>query len=488
MNSFYGGPRGAGVEIVATVADAAALSNLTNINYGQYIFVQSENALYRKTREGYEKALTFSIDTATLNTPIVFDSYDTVAAMTGATEKQYTLDDDFVVGANVLSFVEAYDSTNNTNYIGLKIPAPALTLTSASNNLTITPAVGSTPFNQEFLFTLTNGNNVVSELSDFRDYTVDGQRDIYNPDDDTIITNLTMGARILIYQKHSIVDDQDVYRWYYFGSYNGVSSVVLSNTGLLTITDYNNTQQTFQVKDIASVSLTDDKLKITYNDDTPQHPSYNELTLVYPTALSYDDATAIISVTNSSGTTSDLSPEINYIKSAVLTDDYHWIVYYSSPSYRDEHKNYTYDNPDDPGHNTDEWVDYGCVRQDNGMLVGMNLSPQVIGIAYSTNDPTRAQIIEYLNNHYSSGYEGGKLITVGDEDDEKEVYGFNYNTDAQQHYLGWYYVGIFATIDETNPASMVVAYDDHTAATQTEMLERLELGGLWFVETLNPNA
>ena len=122
------------------------------------------------------------------------------------------------------------------------------------------------------------------------------------------------------------------------------------------------------------------------------------------------------------------------------------------------------------------------------MLVGMNLSPQVIGIAYSTNDPTRAQIIEYLNNHYSSGYEGGKLITVGDEDDEKEVYGFNYNTDAQQHYLGWYYVGIFATIDETNPASMVVAYDDHTAATQTEMLERLELGGLWFVETLNPNA
>ena len=481
MNSFYGGPRGTGVEIVATVADVAALNNLQNINYGQYVYVQSRNALYRKTQSGYEEALVFSINPDVLNTPIVFSDYDTVAAMTGASEKQYTFDDE-LIGTDAILFAEAYDSTNNTNYIGLKVPAPQLTLTSTSANLTIEKVEGSTPFNQEFSFTLVNGDNVVSELSDFRDYVVDGQRDIYNPDDDTIISDLTVGARILIYQKHSIINDEDVYRWYYFGPYNGVESVELSNTGELSIVDYNGTTQTFQIKDIASVSLTNDVLSIVYNDNTRTN-----LSLVYPTALTYDDTTTIISVTNSSGQTAPLSSEINYIKSTFVTEDYHLIVYYSSPTYRTAHKNYSHTYPPestDPADMTDEWVDYGLIKDESGILIVKNILTSVIATYYSVTAPTRAQIINYLNTFYNSGLAGGKLITVGNADAEKEIYGFDY-TEESNTPLGWYYVGMFADAANT---SMIIAYDDNTAATQTQMLNSLEVGGIWFVETENPNA
>lgn len=95
MNSFYGGLRGPGVVIKETVSSASDLNDLLNVSYGEYVFVSSENSLYRKTESGYEKTITFKIDTSAVTIPLVFSDYDTVRNMSESSVRTYSVEDDF---------------------------------------------------------------------------------------------------------------------------------------------------------------------------------------------------------------------------------------------------------------------------------------------------------------------------------------------------------------------------------------------------------
>lgn len=471
MNSFYGGLRGPGVVIKETVSSASDLNDLLNISYGEYVFVSSENSLYRKTENGYEKTITFKIDTSAVTIPLVFSDYDTVRDMSGSSIRTYSVEDDFQEGSNVLNVAYAV-SADNKNYIGLQLPAPSFNLISSSPNLTIEKDSQGTPFNQTYTFSIEGGGGsagAVSALTDFRSYIIgDDDIDIYDPNTDTKIDTLEDGTRVIIYQKTT----SDYQRWYLFGLYNGFKSFSISATGLLMIEDYNGNIETYNIKNISSVSLDADILTVNYNDGTDDN-----ISMIYPKSLAYDTTTAKITVTNSSGVTSDLSPEINYIQEAVVTEDYHLIIFYSSPSYREAHKNYTYQG-------SDEWIDYGSIRRDIGILIGKNILLSTIATYLSVQTPTRAQIISYLNTVYPNGLTGEqleeKLVSVGNENEEKEVYGFDYTT-AEGTYAGWYYVGRFSRVIESVQTSIYFGEDDGTAARSEEVLNMLNLGGIWFV-------
>lgn len=60
MSSFYGGRRGAGVEIVRDFLTIEEMtSSLLQIDYGKYVSCEEDSGLYRRTLSGLEKVATF---------------------------------------------------------------------------------------------------------------------------------------------------------------------------------------------------------------------------------------------------------------------------------------------------------------------------------------------------------------------------------------------------------------------------------------------
>lgn len=485
MNSFYGGLRGAGVAIVDTVSTYADLSNLVSVNYGEYVFVSSENALYRKTKTGYEQTLVFDINPSAVNIPVDFDDYDTVAAMTGATEKSYTLASAFEEGGNSLDIAYAFD--DNKNYIGIKVPAPQFTFTSTNPSLVITQT-GENPYAKTVTFDLSiGGGSTVSALTNFQSYIVgtDETMDesIYDPTTDQIKQDLVQGQRILIYEKTTT----EYTRWYYFGDYNGIKSITSSN-GSIVVEDYNGTVLTYPVKGISSITLEtslttgadEDILRIHYDDNTTA-----DISFAYPKTLEYEDETnssgvltnSILKTTDSTGIETELTEINNIHRVFVRPSDYHLLVYYSSEDYRTTYGTVTYVDENTTYTNC---VDYGPIKQDNGILIGENITLSTIAVAQSIQSPDRDDIIAYLNSIYSTGRSDGKLVSVGNEGEEKEIYGFNYAMD-QGTYLGWYYVGKFARVVNSVTTSIYFGADDGTPARTQEVLDSLDLGGIWFV-------
>lgn len=166
---------------------------------------------------------------------------------------------------------------------------------------------------------------------------------------------------------------------------------------------------------------------------------------------------------------------VNYINETVIDEkDYHFLVYYSNGKIRklleESGKTRTYGEKNG-------WLDLGSIKDDAGFLVGFNILPSEHS-EDEIKDTTKA--IKYLNKTYPNGLTNplyyGKIVTIGDEGENKLFYAFDYDykTDTTE-YKGWYYLGSF-----NNEVSwtMVASKDDATLEAQQK---KLAIGGVWFI-------
>lgn len=191
------------------------------------------------------------------------------------------------------------------------------------------------------------------------------------------------------------------------------------------------------------------------------HGDTYETTLRWVSDIDTDE-NGIITLYYTTGETKTLSGQINFIKEVVVTDDYHLIMMFSDPDYmaelEDEGLTYTYQGR--------EWYDLGSIKDDSGMLVGLNVDPDE-----HPGTETIAGAISYLNETYPNGLEGidlkGKLVTVGKYNEDKTFYCFDY-TQYEWYYIGGIQAGYAVVGREDDPSTRAAAAN-------------MPVGGLWFV-------
>lgn len=247
-----------------------------------------------------------------------------------------------------------------------------------------------------------------------------------------------------------------------------------------------------QLKWIQNVSLTKDGLfTIQYNQGNI--PDYTTR-LKWPTNVNINTAasgstsegtgTQKVEITYTTGQKQQIGSPLNYILKTKITSDKHLIILYADPAKRQAliNNNQAYyvggTNPYRiDGY--DGWLDLGSIYTDSGILIGLNLTAQDIindttpGKPTIENDPPHQDdIINYLNFKYSNGLTGaginGKVVTVGEEGQDKAFFGFNYNLNEERTgYKGWYYLGMFSSV------ATVMSLESIEPTIQTD--------GLWLV-------
>ena len=183
-----------------------------------------------------------------------------------------------------------------------------------------------------------------------------------------------------------------------------------------------------------------------------------------------------IKITYNNNSQADIGNPLNYImRSAIRPSDYHLLVLYSDPARRQQLKDEgiaaSYDGRND-------WFDLGSVKCYDGVLFGLNLPTS----AFSSLKISDMR--DELNQLYPNGLEGaelqGKLITVGDDDDVKSIFAFDYSYNAEHQYKGWYYLG---TTEEptTKTTKMCVIAGAKSNKRVQRLAEELPVGSIWFV-------
>ena len=173
-----------------------------------------------------------------------------------------------------------------------------------------------------------------------------------------------------------------------------------------------------------------------------------------------------------------------------ITSDHHLVVLFTSTLTRDKIRTAgkTYSNgaalvsPRD-GKSYSNWLDLGSVFTDSGILIGLNLDNTDFDnmSVEQFSQLTVSEIITRLNDLYASGLDGddhlnGKIITVGIPGEKKEFYAFDYNTNEQGNYKGWYFLGSIE--------SAARGEQDCKMGTQNEMssyLSSVAEDGLFFI-------
>lgn len=256
-----------------------------------------------------------------------------------------------------------------------------------------------------------------------------------------------------------------------------IKSIDLSDEGNLVVTYNDNTTQTIQegIKWITDVSLTDDgTFKIEFgNNEAPYQTK-----IKYPTEINLDTGaeegagTQKILVQYNDGTSAAIGNPLNYVMQQVMTDDYHILLLFSDPAKRqkiiEDGQNITYGGRND-------WYDLGAVKDESGILIGLNLT-----LDHFTGGTSNIRIINQLNEEYPNGLPSdnvdlkGKIITVGDTDDQKKFFAFDY----QQRI--WYYVGdASAGGPVTQTQGIIVGYEDDDELI--EQAEDLPIGTVWMI-------
>ena len=116
----------------------------------------------------------------------------------------------------------------------------------------------------------------------------------------------------------------------------------------------------------------------------------------------------------------------------------------------------------------DGWLDLGSIKDDAGVLVGFNVLP---------SEHPGVEVIDgalnYLNTTYPNGLTNplyyGKIVTIGEEGENKLFYAFDYDTNE------WYYLGTF---NNESSWTMVAKEDDSILEIQKQ---KLAIGGVWFI-------
>lgn len=298
-----------------------------------------------------------------------------------------------------------------------------------------------------------------------------------------------------------------------------------ANIGKVELTYCNGEKDTLgRIKWIKDFTLdtSNKNFKITYTDNTITTIGQN---LTFLQTLQYDDTTGVlqaktygsetydiintrlnyvknlaVQTSNNSGQTGTgdqrlyatymnneshpISDPINYIMDMRINDiNKHLVVLYSDPAHRPA--------PGTPGYISNitdhansnntisyatwAWRDLGSViNQGQGVLVGKNFTWYDLYEVDNVDNPDINDIIDKLNIEYANGYEEGKIVTVGNVNQEKLFFGFDYNfiTDSTS-YKGWYYLGL---ISPSSTQLTTVMADIH----ESNSLGDFKDGSLWF--------
>lgn len=171
----------------------------------------------------------------------------------------------------------------------------------------------------------------------------------------------------------------------------------------------------------------------------------------------------------------EIGNPINYIMRTAITNDYHLLILHSDPVKRAEivaaGEGFTYDGRND-------WQDLGSVKDENGIFIGLNYD-----VAEYPTLTNLASTLEFLNTEHPNGLTenlAGGVVTVGDSDESKAFYAFNYNLKADGSYYGWYYLGAIGNSDiGGSGAGVVVGREDDS--TTISLANSLPENGVWFV-------
>lgn len=113
------------------------------------------------------------------------------------------------------------------------------------------------------------------------------------------------------------------------------------------------------------------------------------------------------------------------------------------------------ENPKSETDKTYWWLDLGSVKDDAGILIGINITPQMV------NDSGYGDILTYLNKTYKGGLTSnengrsliGKIATYGDATSDKEFYAYDYTPKTEidgsvSYPNGWFYLGKISATKE----------------------------------------
>ena len=229
----------------------------------------------------------------------------------------------------------------------------------------------------------------------------------------------------------------------------------------ITVKDSNN--KDFIFKGIQNVSLLSDldadkHLTITYTTKTKDEQNFDKeligspINSIYSTAIDESNFHLLILFEDKdhryNGEDSTQSPH-------VITKDENANNQYLKEGSIWVRKTISGENPKSGTDKTYWWLDLGSVKDDAGILIGINVTPQMV------NDSGYGDILTYLNKTYKGGLTSnengrsliGKIATYGDATSDKEFYAYDYTpkteVDGSVSYPnGWFYLGKISATKE----------------------------------------
>ena len=299
-----------------------------------------------------------------------------------------------------------------------------------------------------------------------------------------------------------------------------------SNTGNITLNFNNGNPATYKLKIVDSIGFNEDtnSLVVRYNTDAPgSEPTQIQLTGKLITEMSYNENTGQIVVTytgENNTETFDLGEmptgfifdnsnpnddsilrikhgEENILTSSPITSIYdmkitpghHLAVLFNDVNLRNSidssGKGLTLTSSRD-NISYNGWLDLGSVFVDSGIFIGTNLTYEDLELTAAT--ATIDDVVNELNERLPGGLGGDgdnrdylkeKIVTVGENNQKKEFYGFDYDykADSPEEYKGWYYLGsIESAAAATKSSCRMGSADD-----QSRQGQEIETEGLYFL-------
>jgi hypothetical protein len=246
---------------------------------------------------------------------------------------------------------------------------------------------------------------------------------------------------------------------FYSQNLKWLNTIDIGDNGIITCTYNDGTTSSLEktVKWIKSVYFNnngDNKIHIVYNNSVDE--SIDQVIKIVE-KIYVDENDYLFHVKYNTGTEIISSDPMNYIAETAIYNNY-LLIYYTNANIRQELKNLgltiNYNNKD--------WFKVGSVKDDGGILIGLNIIP-------NNNITDISSAIEYLNNNYSGGLSDGKIITIGASDENKEFYAFDYDKNS------WYYLGTF---ENDNYWTIIGNEDDIDIEVKKN---KLATNGIWFV-------
>ena len=524
--SFYGGQPGISFVItqhfpsIETMKEKFKYGDVyTEVNYGEYVIIDTKNKNDPDNGKVYRRGYDYSneksrgaiyigqiVGPSGLAPALKMKEYSNMKTeidkmseeeqkINHFTSGELTIDtNDLVPGKNpsdgtfndsikwISYTIREADNTDAEAYIGFQIPYTYIEATSASTTPYDTNGQYKDklavyrdddlkhPFYRKFHFVIPKGIKG-DAIKNLRTVTVTENLQVegYN------ITADKIGKEILVYTYYNYDNQKDGNpKNIYLGDYNIIKEILLEDDGTLTI-KYTNQEDTIfsnKVKWIDNINIDlNGNITTVYNtgEIVPQKAA-----IVFPQTILFDkgdyegEGTQTIKVQYSNTKKEVISPPINYIMKADITSDNHLVLLHSDPKRR---QSFIANGDNKIWKNRNDWQDLGSVKDDDGILIGLNFNLE----DYPSQLGTIENCIAFLNKKYPSGLPTGKIVTIGNSNTNKSFYGFNYTltkNGTTEGYVGWYYLGTFSN------ELLVVGDDTEEIRAQAG---NLMTGGVWFV-------